>query len=76
LTTAGARPWDRDAHDVRLIADVAESRGEIIDNEAEVGGYPVQTETRRAFDPAQWSLEDMTPKDPGVLDASQKARGT
>lgn len=76
LTTVGARPWDRDAHDVRLIADVAEGRGEIIDNESEVGGYPVQTETRRPFDPSRWNLDDMTPKDPSVLDSSAKARGT
>jgi pectate lyase len=76
LLTAGARPWDRDAHDVRLIADVAEGRGEIIDNEDEVGGYPVQPETRRPFDPAKWNLDDMTPRDPSALDASAKARGT
>ncbi len=76
LTTVGARPWDRDAHDVRLLADVAESRGEIIDNETEVGGYPVQAPTKRAFDTAKWNLDDMTPKDPAILDASQKARGT
>jgi pectate lyase len=76
LTTVGARPWDRDAHDVRLLADVAESRGEIIDNETQVGGYPVQAETRRPFEPSKWNLDDMTPKDPSVLDASQKARGT
>ncbi|MDP3736481.1 MAG: pectate lyase [Hyphomonadaceae bacterium] len=76
LTTAGARPWDRDAHDVRLLADVAESRGEIIDNETEVGGYPVQATTHRAFDTSKWNLDDMTPKDPSVLDASAKARGT
>jgi pectate lyase len=76
LTTVGARPWDRDAHDVRLIADVAESRGEIIDHEDEVGGYPVQPETRRAFDPSKWNLDDMTPKNPSILDASAKARGT
>ncbi len=76
LLTAGARPWDRDAHDVRLIADVAEGRGEIIDHEKQVGGYPVMAETRRAFDPAVWNLHDMTPKDPSALDASAKARGT
>ena len=76
LTTVGARPWDRDAHDVRLLADVAESRGEIIDNETEVGGYPVQTETRRAFDASKWNLDDMTPKDLSTLDSSAKARGT
>jgi pectate lyase len=76
LTTVGARPWDRDGHDVRLLADVAESRGEIIDSEDEVGGYPVQAETRRAFDPSKWNLEDMTAKDQSVLDSSAKARGT
>jgi pectate lyase len=75
LLNAGARPWDRDGHDVRLIADVAEGRGEIIDHEDEVGGYPVMPETRRVFDPSQWNLHDMTPKDPSVLDSSVKARG-
>jgi pectate lyase len=76
LTTVGARPWDRDAHDVRLLADVAESRGEIIDNESEVGGYPEQPPTKRVFDASKWNLDDMTPKDASVLDGSQKARGT
>ena len=33
LANAGARPWDRDAHDVRILADVAEGRGKIIDSE-------------------------------------------
>ena len=40
LENAGARPWDRDSHDRRIISDVAEGRGKIIDSEAEVGGYP------------------------------------
>ena len=40
LKNAGARPWDRDAHDRRIISDVAEGRGKIIDSQAEVGGYP------------------------------------
>ena len=40
LKNAGARPWDRDPHDVRVLADVAEGRGKIIDSETEVGGYP------------------------------------
>ena len=76
LTTAGARPWDRDTHDVRILADVAEGRGEIIDSESEVGGYPKAVETRRAFDPAQWNLDDMSPKEASVLDNGAKARGT
>ena len=58
LANAGARPWDRDAHDVRILADVTEGRGKIIDSETEVGGYPTVAPTRRAFDPSQWDLED------------------
>ena len=40
LRHAGARPWDRDPHDIRVIFDVVEGRGEIIDDERQVGGYP------------------------------------
>ncbi len=76
LTHAGARPWDRDVEDVRVLADVAEGRGEIIDHEDEVGGYPEFAPTQRAFDPAQWDLETMRPNDVSVLDAGAKARGT
>lgn len=76
LTHAGARPWDRDVEDVRVLADVAEGRGEIIDHEDEVGGYPQFEMTRRAFDPSQWDLDTMRPKNMSVLDAGAKARGT
>ena len=76
LANAGARPWDRDGHDVRVLADVAEGRGHIIDSQAEVGGYPVMEETRRAFDPALWDLGTMLPKSPEALDSGQKSRGT
>lgn len=76
LTHAGARPWDRDADDVRILADVAEGRGEIIDSEDETGGYPKHAMTKRAFDPAQWDLATMRPKEANVLDNGAKARGT
>ncbi len=76
LMTAGARPWDRDYDDVRLIADVAEGRGRIIDSENDLHGYPTQTPTRRPFIEADWNLGDMTPKRPEVLDSGTKARGT
>lgn len=63
LANAGARPWDRDADDNRLVFDVAEGRGEIIDDEKQVGGYPrASAPTRAAFDPAAWNLETMEPK--------------
>jgi hypothetical protein len=76
LENAGARPWDRDRHDVRLLSDVAEGRGRIIDNESQVGGYPQEKPTHRAFDPADWDLDTMAPKRPGVLDSAEHAHGT
>lgn len=76
LAQAGARPWDRDAHDVRVLANAAEGRGWIIDSQDEVGGYPVMSETRREFDPAQWNLDTMDPLTPDALDSASKARGT
>jgi hypothetical protein len=58
----GARPWDRDEHDWRILADVVEGRSEIIDSETEVGGYPSVEPTSAPFDPAAWDLETMTPR--------------
>jgi len=62
LRFAGARPWDRDPHDIRVIFDVAEGRGEIIDSEAQVGGYPVAAPTRAPFVEAEWDLATMEPR--------------
>lgn len=77
LSTAGARPWDRDMRDVLIIAEVAEGRGEIIDHESQVGGYPAVGEpTRKAFNPDDWNLHDMTPKRADVLDRPANRRGT
>lgn len=76
LANAGARPWDRDQHDVRVFADVAEGRGEIIDSQEEVGGYPAYEPTTRAFDPSLWDMETMKPVSPDALDSGARARGT
>ncbi len=40
LATAGARPWDRDAIDQRILRQVKTGAGRVIDDEREVGGYP------------------------------------
>ncbi|MDG2520344.1 pectate lyase [Caulobacter segnis] len=40
LARAGARPWDRDATDLRVVRQVKDGTGRVIDDEAEVGGYP------------------------------------
>ncbi|HEY0957486.1 MAG TPA: hypothetical protein VGE36_22235 [Roseateles sp.] len=59
----GARPWARDAIDARLLADMAQGKGKLIDSEVENAlGYPRHAETRRAFKAEDWNLDDMTPK--------------
>jgi pectate lyase len=40
LANAGARPWDRDAVDRRIVREVKAGTGRVIDDEQEVGGYP------------------------------------
>jgi hypothetical protein len=55
--------------DVLLVAEVAEGRGEIIDNERQVGGYPpIREATRKPFNPDDWDLRFMTPLRDEVLD--------
>jgi hypothetical protein len=60
--SAGMRPWARDPIDFKIISDVAEGRGHIVDSEAQSSGYPAYAPTRRAFDPAEWNLADMSPR--------------
>jgi len=60
IHNVGARPWDRDPVDARIVANVVEGRGAIISSEREVGGYPDYPETRQPFDPSTWNLTDMT----------------
>ena len=62
LRHAGARPWDRDPHDIRVIFDVVEGRGEIIDNESQVGGYPRVEPVHAPFVEADWDLATMEPR--------------
>jgi hypothetical protein len=72
LLDVGARPWDRDYHDERLVGDVAEGRGWIIDSQEDVHGYLAVKPQTRPFNEADWNLFDMTPKNQNLLDASHK----
>ncbi len=47
MTNVGARPWDRDAIDQRIIDSVSDGTGSIIDSQEEVGGYPAHSPTSR-----------------------------
>lgn len=75
LAQAGARPWDRDSHDVRVLFFVAEGRGGIIDSEKEVGGFPKLEATRAPFVEADWNLDTMEPRSgryPGQKEAPKE----
>ena len=61
IVKAGATPWNRDPIDRRIVADVIEGRGQIIDSQDQVGGYPQYPMTRRPFVEAEWNLETMEP---------------
>jgi hypothetical protein len=64
IADVGARPWDRDDIDRRILADTIEGRGRIIDSEQDVGGYPTHAETRQPFVPEDWDLDSMEPLKP------------
>lgn len=61
LATSGARPWDRSKMETRVLFDIAEGRGEIIDAEEEVGGYPTFPATTAVFNEAAWNMDTLTP---------------
>lgn len=56
---AGARPWDRDPIDQRIVRAALERTGRIIDSEQEVGGYPERPATRAEFRAEEWDLATM-----------------
>jgi pectate lyase len=70
----GARPWERDAIDTRIVELALSGGGAIINSEVDVGGYPTFTPTQAPFVEADWDLRFMIPRngypDAGTLDAS------
>ena len=63
---AGARPWDRDEIDKRIVRGALDGTGRIIDSERDVGGYPAVPETRSPFDPHEWDLASMIKRPPST----------
>lgn len=75
LATAGARPWDRSSEEIRVLFFIAEGRGDIIDDESEVGGYPEIPSSTAPFVPEDWDLTTMTPVSghyPGQKEGAQE----
>ncbi len=59
LANAGARPWDRDAIDRRIIEQARSGTGRVINSEQEVEGYPKPEPVRAPFVADEWNLETM-----------------
>ncbi|SEH16444.1 Pectate lyase [Sphingopyxis sp. YR583] len=63
LGSAGARPWARDAEEIRILFFIAEGRGGIIDDEKQVSAYPkVAPPVRAPFVEADWDIATMEPR--------------
>lgn len=60
----GSRPWARDPLDFKQLSDIAEDRGQLINDETDNNpeGLPKRKPTQRAFVEADWNLADMSPK--------------
>ncbi len=49
LSNGGARPWDRDEIDRRIIQSFKERTGKIIRSQEDVGGYPQHEKATRVL---------------------------
>lgn len=58
----GARPWQRDAIDTRIVQQAVDGSSQVIDSELDVGGYPQLAQTSAPFEPDAWDLDCMVPK--------------
>ncbi len=57
MQNAGARPRDRDATDKRIIRQLQDREGRIIDSQNDVGGYPESRIARRKLDVPEGDVE-------------------
>jgi pectate lyase len=57
LQHAGARPWNRDVVDLRIVQQARDKSGRIIDSEQEVGGYPVYEPVFKRFLVEDWDMD-------------------
>jgi hypothetical protein len=58
----GARPWERDEIDARIVEQAVAGTSKLIDSELDVGGYPRPGATSAPFDPDAWELDCLVPR--------------
>lgn len=66
MTTVGARPWNRDETDIRILNEILTEKGKIINYETEVGGYPNYTPSSKPFIEEEWNLDYMLKLSPDI----------
>ena len=66
VKNAGARPWNRDEIDTRIINDMVTGNGKIINYETEVGGYPDYAPIFESFQEDKWNLDYMLKLSPNL----------
>ena len=74
IRNAGARPWDRDPIDARIVADTIEGRGEIIDSEdagRRLSAVPGNARSRSMT--SEWDLRYMTRRDGTMTDRESRS---
>ncbi|RYZ06619.1 MAG: pectate lyase [Myxococcales bacterium] len=59
-TVVGARHWERDTVDARIVQQARDGSSAIIDSEQAVGGYPQVAATSAPFVESEWELGCMT----------------
>lgn len=57
IENVGARPWQRDAIDERIILSVKQKKGRIINSQKTVGGYPSYSQTYRKLTPPNKNIK-------------------
>lgn len=62
MSRVGARPWDRDEDDNRVLFFIPEGRGQVINDEKDVSAYPRHKPTRAPFVETDWDMATMEPK--------------
>ena len=58
LKNSGARPWDRDATDKRVLEGIRTGKGSQIDSTDDIGGYGLLRKTRHTLSPPSSPWED------------------
>ena len=67
VQNVGARPWERDNIDSRIITETVNITGKIINSETEVEGLPTSQPVYSSFNESDWNTEYMVRLSPQIV---------